>query len=404
MLMSGDGRRKALSISPYGTKRPTTGGTKRIHHLNRGYAAAGWEIYQISNASIRSGVGGLLIDKDNPIAQGYVEGIYFNPAILLGNRLLKRLDTAQVAATLLPRALMRSRQVARGMAAHRVVIFEHPQNWDLAAPYLRYDHFVVLDAHNIESRIWPNRQQKGWAGKAARALYDVERRAMRRANLVFTCSDIDRELAIEEFGCDPDKVMVAPNGVDCASFSRIASIHGDTAEDRQKKAHAAHALFVGSNWGPNVEAARVVLDLAPRLPEVHFDIVGSVGEALRGPFADNVTVTGSVDDLDPYFAAADLALNPMASGSGSNIKMFEYLAAGLPIVSTPFGGRGVEDPSGLAVSITDIKDFPDAIRSILAASNSSVLSRAARQLAETQYDWKIIAQSIVARIEAEIGW
>jgi glycosyltransferase involved in cell wall biosynthesis len=403
--MSSDRRRRALTISPYGTKRPTTGGTKRIHYLNRGYAAAGWEIYQISNASVRTGVGGLIIDKDNVIAPDYVEGIYFNPALLVGNRLLKRLNAPQVAATLLPRPLLRSRQVSRGMANHQVVMFEHPQNWDLAAPYLRDDHFVVLDAHNIEWRIWKDRQgEAGWAGKAARALYEVERRAMRRANLVFTCSDLDREFAIDDFGCKPDKVVVAPNGVDCASFDRIAAARSSAGLAQQDADRIARALFVGSNWAPNVDAARAVLDLAPRLPEIHFDIAGSVGDALRGPFPDNVTVTGSVDQLDPYFVAADIALNPMSGGSGSNVKMFEYLAAGLPIVTTTFGGRGVEDPAGQAILATEKSEFPDAIRQLVAAPDLDQRSRAARRLAEEKYDWSSIARTIIARVEAELGW
>jgi glycosyltransferase involved in cell wall biosynthesis len=403
--MSDDRRRRALTISPYGTKHPTTGGTKRIHYLNRGYAAAGWEIYQISNSSVRTGVVGLLIDKDNPIAPGYVEGIYFNPALLVGNRLLKRLNTAQVAASLLPRPLLRSRHVARGMAEHHVVIFEHPQNWDLAAPYLRDDHFVVLDAHNIEWRIWQDHQgQPGWAGKAARALYDVERRAMRRANLVFTCSDLDRDIAIDDFGCDPEKVVVAPNGVDCASFARIAAVRECARLTRRDADNVPRALFVGSNWGPNIEAARAVLDLASRLPEIHFDIVGSVGDALRGPFPDNVTVTGSVTELDRYFITADIALNPMTGGSGSNVKMFEYLAAGLPIVATPFGARGVEDKTRLAIVIAEIDKFPTVIRRLVAAPDLEERSRSARQLAQEQYDWGAIARRIVARIEAELGW
>jgi len=41
-------------------------------------------------------------------------------------------------------------------------------------------------------------------------------------------------------------------------------------------------------------------------------------------------------------SCAQVALNPVQSGSGSNLKMAEYAAAGLPIVSTPFGCRGLE--------------------------------------------------------------
>ena len=395
--MSGDKRRRALTISPYGTKRPTTGGTKRIHYLNRGYAAAGWDIYQISNASVRSGVGGLLIDKDNPIAPGYVEGIYFNPALLIGNRFLKRQGTAQVAASLLPSTLLRSRQVERCLNDRRVVIFEHPQNWDLAAQFLRDDHFVVLDAHNIESRIWADqRNAAGWQGKAARALEDVERRAMRRADLVFMCSEEDRDIAIAEFDCDPAKIEVAANGVDCASFAAIAAQRGQGQG-------TTRVLFVGSNWAPNIEAAQAVLAIAKQVPDLQFDIVGTVGDALRGPFPVNVTVTGAVDDLDHWFGIATIAINPMSSGSGSNIKMFEYLAAGLPIVTTPFGARGVDDDSGLAIIKAPLTRFAEAIQALTVDPQRRAREEAARRLAERNYDWTAIAARIVQRIEAEVG-
>ncbi len=51
-------------------------------------------------------------------------------------------------------------------------------------------------------------------------------------------------------------------------------------------------------------------------------------------------VTGPVKETFPYFAAADVALNPIQTGSGSNVKIFEYLAARLPVISTLFGARG----------------------------------------------------------------
>jgi hypothetical protein len=45
-------------------------------------------------------------------------------------------------------------------------------------------------------------------------------------------------------------------------------------------------------------------------------------------------------DLGAILAAADAGLNPVASGGGSNVKLPTYLAAGLAVLSTPFGLRG----------------------------------------------------------------
>jgi glycosyltransferase involved in cell wall biosynthesis len=47
------------------------------------------------------------------------------------------------------------------------------------------------------------------------------------------------------------------------------------------------------------------------------------------------------DEKWELYKVVDYAINPMFSGAGTNVKMFEYMAAGLPIISTPFGVRGI---------------------------------------------------------------
>ena len=49
---------------------------------------------------------------------------------------------------------------------------------------------------------------------------------------------------------------------------------------------------------------------------------------------------GETADLSGLLAAADVGLNPVLAGGGSNIKLPTYLAAGLAVVTTPHGLRG----------------------------------------------------------------
>jgi glycosyltransferase involved in cell wall biosynthesis len=70
---------------------------------------------------------------------------------------------------------------------------------------------------------------------------------------------------------------------------------------------------------------------------------------------------GFVDSLVPLFAAADVAVNPVGAGSGSNIKVAEYLAAGLPIVTTPVGLRGYEAFADL-VTVAPLDEFAEAVQ------------------------------------------
>jgi glycosyltransferase involved in cell wall biosynthesis len=75
--------------------------------------------------------------------------------------------------------------------------------------------------------------------------------------------------------------------------------------------------------------------------------------------------------------------------------MFEYLAAGLPVITTPFGARGlVSDKTGAIVQ-AEVEDFPRRILDVTADRASFALrSAAARNIAETQFDWTAISSEI----------
>jgi glycosyltransferase involved in cell wall biosynthesis len=357
-------------------------------------------VLQVSNSSVQHGAAAIVRRKDLQLAPGYREAIYFNPFIFLGNRILRAAHTARAAASLLPPILRPGRRIAAEIARHRVILFEHPDLFDIAAPHLRDDHFVVLDSHNIESDIFAHLiDKKGLAGAGARALLSVEQRCMRRADLIFACSPRDRETAIEEFGVDPARIHLAPNGVDVASTPFV------TDEERLKSKQrlglsGTTALFVGSRWPANAEAAANIVAMAPVRPEITYIVVGAVGKALPRKLPRNIIVSGVVDDLRPWLAAADLAINPMQSGSGSNVKIFEYCAAGLPTISTSFGARGIDDPEERVLTTCELSAFPHRI--ISTATGDDLMARriAARALAERKYDWTMIASGIASKINA----
>jgi len=105
-------------------------------------------------------------------------------------------------------------------------------------------------------------------------------------------------------------------------------------------------VFSGSGFAPNVEAFREIEEFCRAEADflarhrVYMLIVGSVSSEpyRRGA----LIVTGPVPEVLPYFAAGDAGLNLITRGSGSNVKLFEYLAARLPVISTVFGVRGTE--------------------------------------------------------------
>lgn len=92
-----------------------------------------------------------------------------------------------------------------------------------------------------------------------------------------------------------------------------------------------------------MEAAQFIVDqLAPESTDTLFVIAGGVGKRVASVHK-NVHITGPIEEAEKvqWLTAADVAVNPMFSGSGTNIKMFDFMAFGLPIIATEIGARGI---------------------------------------------------------------
>jgi glycosyltransferase involved in cell wall biosynthesis len=87
-------------------------------------------------------------------------------------------------------------------------------------------------------------------------------------------------------------------------------------------------------------------------------------------------------------------------GSGTNLKLVDYAAAGAPIVSTPFGVRGTRLESGAHATITSVDEFSAAIRQILDDPPSAwEMARRARAVVETDHEWRILGDRFAHAIE-----
>lgn len=277
-----------------------------------------------------------------------------------------------------------------------IVIFSHPWVYPLIGDALgRPKQLVVYDAHNVESVLRYRLLADSEVGlRIVRHATAVERELCRRADLVLTCSHEDRELFHRLYEIPFGKCRVMPNGT-------FVGEPPDPSARRDKKRllgleDKPLAVFLGSLFPPNEEAAAFICtELAPTLPDVNFAICGGVGSAIDRPSlarrgVGNVRITGVVDDATrrAYLAAADAAVNPMFSGSGTNIKMFDFMAAGLPVISTPTGARGI-NLSGSALHICAAREFSHALRYVLSdVDYARRLGAAARQLACESYAWE----------------
>jgi glycosyltransferase involved in cell wall biosynthesis len=224
-----------------------------------------------------------------------------------------------------------------------VVVCEVPQVAD-AAFELADDHHarVLMNKHNADHMVLEGfLEERGAPGvvreRAVGNFRSFEQRGIAAADVTVFQSEDD----MERFGVSagPDSFVI-PNGCDF-EWIRDGGDPERAARECGVSLDAFSCVFLGSyDYAPNRRAASVIDEqIAPEFPDVQFLLVGRDPPTVSG---DNVVTPGYVDDLPGTLGLADVALCPLFSGSGTKLKMLDYFAAGLPVVTTPVGAQGLD--------------------------------------------------------------
>jgi len=290
-----------------------------------------------------------------------------------------------------------------------IVIFSHPWMFPFVAPYIdERKQLLVYDSQNFEGalrvKLLDNQNPKTL--EVINEAVRCECELCRAAHLVFACSEEDKNSFVDIYGIDRNKVIIVPNGV----FSeQVKSVENTKEKEqlRKKLGIAKPALcFIGSSYFPNEEAARLIIETADCLPEYQFILIGGVSESLKDidiSKHENVIITGFVDEKEKiqYLQASDAAVNPMLSGSGTNIKMFDFMAAGLPIITTKIGARGIKNTENCLYDVCGEtkEELSKSIKILIGNENKmSLLAKTGRKEACEKYSWEQISYELGYRL------
>lgn len=283
-----------------------------------------------------------------------------------------------------------------------VVILEHSFMGYYALPT---GSPTVLDQHNVESEILfrASRNERSLIRRAYNLLEywryrSDEERICRAADLILATSTHDRD-AMRSWGRVPPCTVV-PNGVDTSYFAPM--------EDGDGGDQPASLVFTGSmHYAPNTEAmlyfaAEIWPLIQQQAPEVSLKIVGGAPPAEIRQLADlpNVTVTGSVPDVRPYLANAQVIVAPLRIGGGTRLKILEAMAMGRAIVSTSIGCEGLEVQNGRHLLVADEpSEFATRVTELLRdPARRADLGREGRRLVEERYDWRALGAQMEAAL------
>jgi glycosyltransferase involved in cell wall biosynthesis len=171
----------------------------------------------------------------------------------------------------------------------------------------------------------------------------------------------------------------------------------------------ASALFMGLyTYPPNrVAVDFLVTEVFPRVtarcPDARLVVIGD-----RVPFdAPWLVNPGRVPyaDVPPLVTACRVGTAPIFSGSGTRLKILEYQAAGLPVVSTAKGAEGLTLQAGAEILLAeDAPAFAEHLAALLAdPDRAAALGARAQRATAAHYDWPRIMAAFMADLAARAG-
>lgn len=261
------------------------------------------------------------------------------------------------------------------------LLLEHPYYGWLAL-LLKYFCKVKLIAksHNIESLRFKS-VGKWWWG----ILWHYEKLIFQKADLAFFITEEDRQFAMQNYKLSYKKCFVITYGTERENIPAKEEIK--SAKEALKQLYKFNDekifLFNGTlSYLPNLDAVKVIVgemnEILLTQSSLKYKII-ICGKGLPQSMDNleaysnkNIIYAGFVDDINIYFKAADVFLNPVIEGGGIKTKLVEALGMNLNVVTTQSGAIGVPQE----VAGNKMKQVKDG-------------------------DWKAFTEALLAGFEAE---
>lgn len=255
----------------------------------------------------------------------------------------------------------------------------------------------ILDFVDVDSDKWKQYASSSsfpmkWVyEREAQTLLQFDKLAAERAEAALFVSDSEASLFRSLAPESRNKIKAVHNGIDYKNFSQNEDWPNPYC------GQGPHLVFTGSmDYWPNVDAVTwFVLEIFPSIrdawPTATFNIVGanpaSSVRALR--IHENVNVTGSVAEVQPYLAHAHAAVAPLRIARGIQNKVLEAMAMALPTIVTNEALEGIEAKNGAEVLIAnEPQDYIEAVRLITSKDKALSIGKCARERVVKDYSWE----------------
>lgn len=229
-------------------------------------------------------------------------------------------------------------------------------------------------------------------------LLDYERAIVDDFDLSVLVSSTDKKFL---FGSQTrEDVLVCSNGVDL-----------DALPYSPPSIENKVIVFIGNmRTVQNLDACHYfceeILPLLRQRHDYRFRIVGAMDTNLTEQFQhyDGVEITGRVESIAEVVTDAAIGVCPMRIGAGVQNKVLEYMALGLPTVTTTLGYEGINAQPDKDLLIADTpQEFVQQIEKLTSNVNDSIImTQHARQFVEETHEWSSMLQPLMSRIQTLI--
>ena len=193
----------------------------------------------------------------------------------------------------------------------------------------------------------------------------------------------------------PDNVVVSGGGVDTLLFPFGRATEGSRC-----------VAFIGNmGYSPNADAVRwFATDILPLMRtqgDFKLKVIGRIADGFRRELnaIPGILVTGMVDRISDHVSDCYAAVCPIRMGAGVQTKLLEYMALGLPTVTTSIGLEGVKAIPGQHLLVAETPtQFADELLALWNDSGkNSRLAIKGRAFVEAHHSWEAVLAPLISR-------
>ena len=265
----------------------------------------------------------------------------------------------------------------------------------------KYPQKKVIITHDIEQDLSKSVYQ-GMANIAKKLIYffdyikvrHYENKYIRQYDLITAICDADRKFFSDV--THKETILLTP----------IVDIQGSATENDHSTTKKKEVIVCGNwMWGPKLENLKMLLAAKNfdtlKDADIHVTIVGHADEKTIKEVMSkhsNVTMTGSVDSVLPYYKGADVALVPELLGGGFKLKIAEAVSQNVPFIAIKEALTDNDMKNGEnCICVSTFEEMVAATISLLASKDE--LAENARTMMKKKYSLKYNQEKLIRSLK-----